>query len=190
MPTPPPVSEAAYLATERQASSKSEYLNGEVFHMPEESKTHAQITENVCTWLAQQVGDNQDWSVLGGDLRLYAPEGALYTYPDAALVYGEVQTLPDAYQDTLLNPTLLVKVLPHAMPAHFQQVFELYYSIPSVQHVVLITEYSARVSMGSRTADGLLNVYGFSGLTDVILLPDLGLEMPLAEIYRGVALAA
>ena len=99
-----------------------------------------------------------------------------------------MQTRPDGHDDNLLNPVLLVKVLPHELLPHFKDVFELYYSIPSVQHVVLVTEYAARVSLGSRNANGLLNVYGFTGLAAVITLPDLELELPLAEIYRKVPL--
>ncbi|MVN77322.1 hypothetical protein GO988_13385 [Hymenobacter sp. HMF4947] len=189
MPTPPSSPEEAYLAAERRASQPSEYVNGEVLPMPAMSEAHAMLAGNICTSLAQQL-NGRPWKVQGSHRRLYVPDGPLYTYPDAALVCGEAEFWPDGHHDNLLNPSLLVKVLPHAMPAHFAQVFESYYRIPTVQHVLLVTEYAARVSLGSRNENGLLNVYGFTGLDDVILLPDLGMELPLAEIYQNVALRA
>ncbi|MGI4872919.1 MAG: Uma2 family endonuclease [Janthinobacterium lividum] len=178
-----------YLAAERPALEKSEYVNGEIFPVPPAINAHSLINTNVATLLHQQVL-NRDCVVLGSAMRLYVPAGPLFTYPDASLVCGPVQVRPDGYDDNLLNPALLVKVLPHEMPTHFKDVFELYYSIPTVQHVLLVTEYAALVSLGSRNENGLLNVYGFAGLDAVIMLPDLGLELPLAEIYRKVPLLA
>lgn len=184
-----PITEEDYLAAERRSLSKQEYLAGQLFPMPAVSPAHARLATNAGQLLADQLPDDADGAVLGQGVRLYAPAGPLFTYPDVAVVAGPVQLRPDGHQDTLLNPVLLVKVLPHALPAHFQQVFELYYSIPSVQHVLLVTEYAARVSLGTRNANGLLSVYGFKELTDIILLPDLGLEIALAELYEGVALS-
>ncbi|MDJ0365321.1 Uma2 family endonuclease [Hymenobacter sp. H14-R3] len=183
-----PISEADYLATERRALVKHEYLAGQLLPMPAVSTAHARLATNAGQLLADQLPDDADGAVLGRGVRLYAPEGPLFTYPDVAVVAGPVQLRPDGHQDTLLNPVLLVKVLPHALPTHFQQVFELYYSIPSVQHVLLVTEYAARVSLGSRNTNGLLSVYGFKELKDTILLPDLGLKIALAELYEGVSL--
>ena len=182
-------SEEAYLAAERLAPTRSDYLAGEVLPPPASSPAQALLAHNLGTLLAQQT-QGRSWAVLASPTRLYAPEGNLYTYPDAMLVRGEAAYRADAYHDNLLNPVLLAKVLPHNMPAHFKQVFELYYSIPTVQHVLLLTEDAARVSMGSRQPNGLLNVYGFTGLDAVILLPDLELELPLAELYRHVPLLA
>lgn len=189
MPAPLPAPEAAYLAAERAAPTRSEYLAGQVLPLAPASAAHARLAQNVASLLRQQAQDHAGYLVLGSEMRLYVPEGPLYTYPDATLVCGPAQLLPDGHHDTLLNPTLLVKIVPHALPAHFQQVAELYYAIPTVQHVVLVTEYAARVSLGSRTAQGLLHVYGFTGLGEVVLLPDLGIELPLADLYRNVPLA-
>lgn len=190
MMPPSPTSEEDYLAAERRSLVRSEYLAGQLFPMPAVSPAHVRLATNAGQLLADQLPDDSDWAVLGRGLRLYAPEGPLYTYPDAALVCEPVQLRPDGHHDTLLNPTVLVKILPHDMPAHFKQVFELYYAIPSVQHVLLVTEYAVRVSLGSRNANGLLSVYGFKSLEDTILLSDLGVEVSLAELYREVPLSA
>ncbi|GAA4497890.1 Uma2 family endonuclease [Hymenobacter ginsengisoli] len=181
--------EKNYLAAERLAPTRSEYLDGQVFPLPDATPEQLLIAENTALLLASQVA-GRGWAVLGPGTRLHALGAGLFTYPDVALVGGKVLRLADAHRDTLLNPTLLVKVLPHPMPPHFQEIFEAYYAIPTVQHVVLITEYAARVSLGSRTEEGSLEVQGFTGLAAVLTIPDLELALPLAEIYHGVALRA
>lgn len=183
------MTEEAYLAAERTAPLYHEYLAGEIYPLAPASPVQALIAANVRALLTAQTYGRLA-TVTTDNTRLYAPAGPLFTYPDAALVAGPVQLRPDGHHDTLLNPALLVKVLPHALPAHFQQVFELYYSIPTVEHVLLVTDYAARVSLGTRQPNGLLSVYGFTGLDAVIDLPDLELVLPLAAIYRQVPLQA
>jgi len=182
-------SEQAYLAAERLAPGRSEYLHGATFALPTPTPAHTQLAENTATLLAGQV-QGRGWTVLGDATRLHALGSGLFTYPDVLLVCGKVLLLADGHRDTLLNPTVLVKVLPHPMPAHFQDVFEAYYDIPTVQHVVLLTEYAARVSLGSRAAEGGLAVQGFTGLDAVLTIADLDLVLPLADLYQHVALRA
>jgi Uma2 family endonuclease len=181
--------EKDYLAAERLAAGHNDYLDGQVFAQPTPTPEHLLLAENTALLLASQV-QGRGWTVLGSATRVHALGAGLFTYPDATLVAGKVLRLADEYRDTLLNPTLLVKVLPHPMPAHFQEIFEAYYAIPTVQHVVLVTEFAARVSLGSRNADGGLDVLGFTGLDAVLAVADLDLSLPLAEIYRGVRLRA
>lgn len=181
--------EKHYLTAERLAPGRSEYLDGTVFPLPAPTPAHTLLADNTALLLAGQVA-GRGWTVLGRDTRLHALGAGLFTYPDVALVAGKALWLADAHRDTLLNPLLLVKLLPHPLPAHFAQVFEAYYAIPTVQHVVLITDYAARVSLGSRAAEGGLAVHGFTGLDAVLTIDDLDLELPLAELYRGVTLSA
>lgn len=181
--------EKAYLAAERLAPGRSEYLDGRVLPLPEPTPEHLLIAENTALLLAGQV-QGRDWTVLGSATRVHALGAGLFSYPDVALVCGKVLRLADDYRDTLLNPTVLFKVLPHPMPAHFQEIFEAYYAIPTVQHVVLLTEFAARVSLGSRNEEGNLDVAGFTGLDAVLTIPDLKVVLQLADIYQHVALRA
>lgn len=180
-------SEADYLAAERLAPTRREYLNGAVFPLPAPTPAHTLLAENTATLLAGQV-QGRSWTVFGDAMRLHALGNELFAYPDVALVCSRVLLLADGHRDTLLNPTVLFRVLPHPMPAHFQDVFEAYYTIPTVQHVVLLTEYAARLSLGSRAAGGALEVHGFTGLDAVLTIPDLDLALPLADLYQQVPL--
>lgn len=181
--------EKTYLAAERLAPTRSEYLGGTTYPLPDPTPEQLLLAENTALLLAGQVA-GRGWAVLGPGTRVHALGAGLFSYPDVALVGGKVLRLADAARDTLLNPTLLVRVLPHPMPPHFPELFEAYYAIPTVQHVVLITEYAARVSLGSRNEEGNLDVQGFTGLGAVLTVPDLDLALPLADVYHGVRLRA
>ena len=181
--------EQEYLAAERLAPGRREYLNGQVFPLPAPTPAQSLIADNTALYLASQVRV-RDCTVLGSATRVHALGSELFTYPDVTVVFGKALWLADGHRDNLLNPTVLVRVLPHPMPAHFQEIFEAYYAIPTVQHVVLVTEYAARVSLGSRNEEGNLDVFGFTGLDAVLAIDDLDLTLPLAEVYRGVTLRA
>ena len=98
-----------YLARERQAETKSEYLRGEVFAMSGASRGHNLIATNVAGELRQRLRE-RDCEVYQGDMRVKVSPTGLYTYPDVTVVCGEPE-FEDADVDTLLNPKVLVEVL-------------------------------------------------------------------------------
>lgn len=98
-----------YLALERTAASKSEYLRGEVFAMAGASPTHVLIVANIVVALHGQLR-RRLCTVYATDLRLKVDASGLYTYPDVVVVCGEPR-FDDDERDTLVNPTLIVEVL-------------------------------------------------------------------------------
>lgn len=98
-----------YLARERAAEYKSEYLNGEIFAMAGASRPHNLITGNIYAKLHAQL-ERRSCNVYPSDMRLKVSGTGLYTYPDVMVVCGEEQ-FDDDQEDTLLNPTLIVEVL-------------------------------------------------------------------------------
>jgi len=98
-----------YLAAERQAETKSEYLKGEVFAMSGASRQHNLIVWNLSGALYSQLR-GRGCEAYVGDVRVHIPATGLYTYPDIAVVCGEPR-FEDGELDTLLNPTLLIEVL-------------------------------------------------------------------------------
>src|SRR4051794_10329154 len=98
-----------YLAYERQAECKSEYIAGQIVAMSGASRAHNLINVNLSRVLSTQLLDGP-CEVYVGDMRVKVSAQGMYTYPDLAVVCGEPQ-LEDAQVDTLLNPTLIVEVL-------------------------------------------------------------------------------
>ena len=128
-----------YLARERRAETKSEYLRGEVFAMAGASRAHNLIASNAAGELRQQLRD-RPCEVYPSDMRVKVSPSGLYTYPDVTVVCGEPQ-FEDAEVDTLLNPKVLVEVLsPSTADYDRGGKFTHYRRLPSLQEYVLISQ--------------------------------------------------
>lgn len=107
--TRPRLTAEEYLAIERHAETKSEYLNGEMFPMTGGSFRHNVIVANLVGEIHPQL-KGRPFTVVPSDLRVRVSATGLYTYPDVAVVSG-APVLEDREFDTLLNPTLIIEVL-------------------------------------------------------------------------------
>src|SRR5476649_1115186 len=93
---------AEYLAIERKAEFKSEFLNGEMFAMAGASRHHCAVKDNLIGELHARLkgGPCRSYS---SDMRVKVSATGLYTYPDIVIVCGPPE-LEDEKFDTLLNP--------------------------------------------------------------------------------------
>src|SRR5439155_23456156 len=98
-----------YLALERKAEYKSEYLAGEMLAMSGASERHVSIVANVMYLLVGQL-KGRPCKAYSSDMRVKVSPTGLYTYPDVVVVCGQPQ-FADEQKDTLRNPTLIVEVL-------------------------------------------------------------------------------
>ena len=98
-----------YLAFERKATTKHEYVNGHIIAMSGASFAHNFLTMNVANQFYNQLigGECQ---VATNDMRVKAIQTDSYFYPDVVVVCGEPRAEDDTF-DTLLNPTRIVEIL-------------------------------------------------------------------------------
>lgn len=185
-----PISPEEYLATERAAAFKSEYYQGEVFAMAGASNAHNLVNANTCTVLNNLL-DDRDCTVRVSDQRLLVKENGLYTYPDMSVVCGPPQFAPGATLDTLINPVVLGEVT-SISTGNYDRVgkFILYKDILTLRHYLLIDSTKAIVRLASWREPKVWAFDTFEGLEAVVPLPTIGVELPLARIYRKVPLAA
>ena len=133
------MSEAEYLAFERQSRDKHEFYLGETFAMAGASRRHNLITLNIGGELRDRLKDRRCEAYVG-DMRVRVKPNGLYTYPDVVVVCGDPEFL-DSDVDTLLNPTLLIEVLSDSTEKNDRGTkFKQYRQIPSLR------EYIARTS--------------------------------------------
>jgi Uma2 family endonuclease len=174
-----------YLAQERRATFKSEYLRGEVFAMVAASYEHTLVKVN----LAGEAGNQLKGSscrVLTSDMRVKVDATGLYTYPDIAIVCDEPQ-FEDQVFDTLLNPRALVEVLSDSTEKYDRGArFGHYRQIPSLQEYVLVAQDQPLVERYVRQADGSWVLTVFEGLAQTFAFASVPVRIPLAEIYAGV----
>lgn len=175
-----------YLAAERQAETKSEYLNGEVFAMSGASREHNLIAVNITASVHGQL-KGRPCETYAGDMRVHVSATGLYTYPDVTVVCGEPQ-LEGAELDTLLNPTLLIEVLSPSTEAYDRgKKFAQYRALESFREYVLVSQEEVRVEIFTRQEDGhwLLSQEA-AHLDETVPLASIGCELRLADVYDRV----
>lgn len=174
-----------YLALERQADTKSEYFNGEVYAMSRATRVHNIITTNViATFVTQLKGRRCE--VYASDMRVKVQPTGLYTYPDVVIVCGEVQ-LEDPRQDTLLNPTVLIEVLSPSTDDYDRGTkFAHYRTLESVSDYLVVAQAEPLVEHYQRQPDNRWLLTTYATLDAVVTVPSLGCDLSLAEVYDKV----
>ncbi|HEV3119023.1 MAG TPA: Uma2 family endonuclease [Gemmataceae bacterium] len=174
-----------YLAQERLASFRSEYLRGEVFAMAGASYEHTLIKDNLAGEARNQL-KNGPCHVLTSDMRVKVDATGLYTYPDVAVVCDEPQ-FEDAAVDTLLNPRAIVAVLSDSTEKYDRGAkFGHYRQLASLQEYVLVAQDRPLVERYVRQPDGSWLLMAFEGMSQVFAFTSVPVHIPLAEIYSGV----
>src|SRR5205807_2412275 len=137
----------------RQAETKSEFYDGEMFAMAGARRNHNLIVSNIIADLQQQLRDGP-CEVYPGDMRVKVARTGLYTYPDVVVVCGEPRFLDDE-DDTLLNPTLLVEVLSDSTANYVRTLkSRLYRKLPSLRQYVIVDQNEPLIEVYSRSSDG------------------------------------
>ena len=176
---------AEYLAIERQAESRSEFFQGEMFLMAGASREHSRIKENLVGELYVRLkgGACQTFS---SDQRVLVEATGLYTYPDLVIVCG-----PGAYdpadRDTLTNPTVLIEVLSPSTEWYDRGAkFRSYQQIPSLVEYVLAAQDEPLCDRYVRQSDGSWALVSFVGLTTTLAFTAVTARIALADVYAGV----
>jgi Uma2 family endonuclease len=174
-----------YLARERKAEYKSEYLRGEIFAMSGVSREHNLIAGNVFGEIRRQFR-GRACEVYMSDVRVKVEDSGLYTYPDVVAVCEEPQ-FEDDEVDTLLNPTLIVEVLSKSTEGYDRGAkFEHYRKLTSLREYVLIAQDKPHVEHFIRQEGGMWLLWETGDLEVVVRLPAVKAELTVAEIYEKV----
>ena len=133
-----------YLALDRQAEIRSEYIEGEVFAMAKASRNHRRIVQNLTCHLRQKL-NGTECNIDGPECRVAIPNRNVHTYPDVLVTCGEERYLGDS-EDTLLVPVLLIEVLSPATEDYDGgRKFASYCSLPSFREYLQVAQDRASV---------------------------------------------
>jgi Uma2 family endonuclease len=173
-----------YLALERQATHRSEYINGHIFAMAGASRQHNLIAGNVFGELRAQLRGRPCEAYIN-DMRVKVGVTGLYTYPDVAALCGEPH-FEDRHLDTLLNPSVIVEVLSPSTEAYDRgEKFAHYRRLESLRDYVLIAQDKVRVEHYVRQGDQWI-LSEASDLSSVVHLSSIGCDLVLLDIYDKV----
>jgi Uma2 family endonuclease len=177
------VSVEDYLAGELVSEVKHEYVGGYVYSMAGAKNVHNRIAGNVFARLHARLRGrpcqpyNSDTKV-----RVKLPTHVRFYYPDVSIVCDS--NPPDeSFQD---QPVVVVEVLSNkTRRIDHGEKKDAYLTLPSLSVYLLVEQDSPAVIAYRRTEQGFTQET-HAELTAIIALAEIGVELPLAEIYEGV----
>ncbi|MBL8737235.1 MAG: Uma2 family endonuclease [Planctomycetes bacterium] len=174
---------ASYLAGEANAATRHEYVGGVVYAMAGGSNAHNQIGSNTLVALGSRLRGhacrafNSDTKI-----RLRLQFQIRFYYPDVSVICRQ-NPRTDAFQD---EPAVIVEVAsPDTWRIDSGEKLEAYTTIPSLSVYLLVEQEAARVVVYRRGDGGFVREV-YAGRTASVPLPEIGCELPLAEIYDGL----
>jgi Uma2 family endonuclease len=180
------VSVADYLAGELDSPIKHEYLGGIVYAMAGARNVHNLIATNTLGALYVRLRGrpcrpfNSDTKV-----RVRLPTQVRFYYPDASVVCRE-NPRTNSFQD---EPAVIVEVLSRRTRRIDEgEKKDAYLTIPSLGVYVLVEQDSAAVVAYRRTEGGFVREV-YQGMDAVLPLQEIGIDLPLAELYETVEFA-
>ena len=175
-----------YIAAERRATLKSEYLSGEIIARSGASDTHNLITMNTSNALYNQLAD-RGCRIYASDMRVGISAGVSYFYPDIAVTCDKPRFEDDVF-DTLINPQVIIEVLSDSTAGYDRgEKFIRYRQLESLQEYILISQDQVLVEHYLRQGERWV-FSEFSALEDVLPLTSIEAELSLNQIYRFVDL--
>ena len=173
-----------YLARERAAEYKSEYVNGFIVAMTGASRAHNVISVNIGGELRGQL-KGRPCEVYSGDMRVKVNATGTYRYPDIAVACGDI-TFEDAELDMLHDPMVIIKVLsPSTELIDRGEKFAHYRRLASLREYLLVSQETPHIEQFVRRCDGwLLSEAG--GLDASVHLTSIDCMLPLREVYDKV----
>ena len=166
-----------FLAWEEGQEARFEFVDGNVFLMSGGTDAHDAVRGNVFATLRSKLAGGACRARL--DLKLVCPNGRS-RYPDVAVVCGP----RDPKATRLTDPVVLVEVLsPSTRATDYMVKSTDYGSVVSVAVYLIVDPNDHRVDV-LRRVDGVFEPQPqLEGLEARIELPEIGVELTLAEIY-------
>lgn len=174
-----------YLAIERRAEFKSEYVDGVVYAMSGASVRHNLIVSNLIVTLGSQLRGSS-CSVFPSDLKVRVPSGRSYFYPDVSVICGEIE-FGDDQSDIVSNPLVVIEVLSESTAAFDRgKKFQSYQQIESLREYLLVSQDEQVVEHYLRQDDGHWLYTRAAGPDESVELPTVNCLLTLRDVYDKV----
>jgi Uma2 family endonuclease len=168
------VDKATFFKVAERHEGRCEYVRGRVIMQAGGSRRHSAIAREFLVTLVSQL-----------DRKLWAAFGHVIRYPDVFVEPAEAD--PDGLASP--QPILVVEVLsPSSEERDLETKPEEYFSIPSLQAYIVASQDEAVCLVWLRGPDGNFPAepVEIAGVSSVIRVPPLSVEIALADIYRGI----
>ena len=171
-----------YLALERHAEFRSEYIDGRIIAMSPGAKRPHNLIVTAVSYELQGHLRGGPCEVYTSTQRVKVSASADYFYPD--IVVSCDPQFEGGGNDNLLTPVLIVEVLSESTQRYDREKkFSRYKRIESLREYVLISQDEALVEHYVRQGD-LWPRNLVTGLDASLVLTSVGLEIPLGRVYE------
>jgi len=172
-----------YFEVEFASEARHEYIDGEIVEMVGASNTHDKIHLNLVRILLNRFFES-DFRICMDNVRVKIENPLSYLFPDMALVAGP-EELEEGRRATVLNPIAVFEILsPSTERYNRNRKYELYQSINSLRHYVLISQEAIAVECFVRQPDGQWLGQRFSGAGAEVIFEELDWRFPIIELYK------
>jgi len=187
-----------YLALERDADERHEYLDGYIYVMAGESPEHADICTNLIGEMSRQLRGtpcrvrSKDTKVLSGPaVRQHRATKGLFSYPDIVVICGEPR-YHDQSRDVVLNPSVIVEVISRSTEAFDRgQKFLRYQNWnPTLTDYLLVSQFEPIVEQYVRRPDSRWTYEAFRGLDQNFQIESIACRLSLADVYDRIVFPA
>jgi Uma2 family endonuclease len=170
-----------YLALERHAEFRSEYIDGHIIAMsPGAKRPHNLIVSSLTSQLEAHLLDGP-CEVYSSTQRVKVSASTAYLYPD--VVVSCDPQFEAGGNDNLLTPVLIIEVLSDSTERRDREKkFSLYKRIESLREYVLISQNEALVEQYVRQGE-IWPRSAVAGLDASLVLASVGLQIPLKRLY-------
>jgi len=180
-----------YFAFLPSCEYRIDYSDGKIIAMGYASLTHEAIVGRMIYLLTDIFGLDSPFHILGSNVATFIPDFQAVHNADVVVLQGKAQyhIHPTAKRKikTLLNPCIVVEVLSKSTMRYDLAVkVPRYKTLPSVQHILLVSQHTPGISLYSRTnrPGQWLNIEEQDVQNGFVTINRKKLR--LADIYRNV----
>lgn len=178
------ISAEDYLAFEREAFEKHEFIGGEIVLMAGASEKHNIIASNLFGELFVRL-KNTKCRAFASDMRVKGKKGNYY-YPDIVVVCGE-RKFEDGKRDVLMNATAIVEVLSKSTKLKDRnEKLDSYMALESLTDYILVDQDAMRIEHFSKLDDENWKMRLLNEPSQKLVLESANCSVALADIYNEI----
>lgn len=180
------ITPADYLAGERDAALRHEYVHRQVYAMAGASDAHVSISGNAFALLKSHLRGT-GCRVYMSDMKVRVKQDTAFFYPDVMVTCDPADLQRSHYKHA---PTLIIEVLSPSTEAYDRgNKFALYRELDSLQEYVLINPRTYAVDVFRRNDHGRWELFAFSGETAHVSFASVDYECTMHDLYEDVNFA-
>jgi Uma2 family endonuclease len=180
----PRITPQEYLAREKEALEKSEFISGDILAMAGAKPRHNRLAIRLATLLDTALNDSETCEPFNSDQKVRIFEAGPFFYPDISVACEPIFD----EDDCLRNPIAIFEVLSDSTASYDRgEKFSHYRQLPSLQEYVLVSQKLPMVEHYSRQSALSWVFTVHSGLDAMLSLPSLSATLSLREIYRRIS---